>query len=211
MNMIFLYGPPASGKTTLGKRLAQAVGWRFVDLDAEIVRIAGRPIRDIFANEGEPAFRRFEGETLMRVVEASEANSVVALGGGTLLNPENRAFAEAHGSVWCLDAPSPEERARRIAAGGDVRPLGDKAVERAPHYASFPSRITASFDLPGSLVVVGRGLGSPDMFANVVVADENAAIAAFASTTTVLSPKSQVPSPSNQLSTLNAQLSTLLP
>ncbi len=178
---IFLYGPPASGKTTLGKRLAQAVGWRFVDLDEEIVKTAGRPIRDIFADEGEPAFRKLEGETLVCVVEAADANTVVSLGGGTLLAPANRAFVEAHGSVWCLDAPSAEERARRIAAGGDVRPLGDKAIERAPHYASFPSRIAASFDLPSSLVIVGRGLGTPNMFANVVVADENAACAAFPS------------------------------
>ncbi|MBQ6247113.1 MAG: shikimate kinase, partial [Kiritimatiellae bacterium] len=122
--MIFLYGPPASGKTTLGKRLAEAVGWRFVDLDEAIVQAAGRPIRDIFAADGEPAFRKLESETLVRVVEAAGASTIVALGGGTLLNPGNRAFAEAHGSVWCLDAPSAEERARRIAAGGNVRPLG---------------------------------------------------------------------------------------
>ena len=119
--MIFLYGPPASGKTTLGKRLAEAVGWRFVDLDEAIVQAAGRPIRDIFAADGEPAFRKLESETLVRVVEAAGASTIVALGGGTLLNPGNRAFAEAHGSVWCLDAPSAEERARRIAAGGRRR------------------------------------------------------------------------------------------
>ncbi len=179
---IFLYGPPASGKTTLGKRLAEAVGWRFIDLDEEIVKTAGRPIRDIFAEEGEPAFRKLEGETLLRVVESADANTVIALGGGTLLNQENRAFAEAHGLVWCLETPSAEERARRIAAGGNVRPLGDKAIERAPHYASFPSRIAASFDLPDSLVIVGRGLGGPNMFANVIVADTNAARAANLST-----------------------------
>ncbi len=173
--MIFLYGPPASGKTTLGKRLAEAVGWRFVDLDEEIVKNTGRPIRDIFATDGEPAFRKLEGETLVHVVEVSDTNTIIALGGGTLLAQANRTFAEAHGSVWCLEAPSAEERARRIATGGNVRPLGDKAIERAPHYASFQSRIAASFDLPGSLVIVGRGLGRPDTFANVVVADTNAA------------------------------------
>ena len=187
--MIFLYGPPASGKTTLGKRLAEAVGWRFVDLDEEIVKTAGCPIRDIFADQGEPAFRKLEGETLVRVVEAADANTVVALGGGTLLAPANRAFAETHGSVWCLEAPSAEERVRRIAAGGNVRPLGDKAIERAPHYASFQSRIAASFDLPGTLVIVGRGLGNPDAFAKVVVADTNAARAAFPAPTSGALPK----------------------
>ena len=176
--MLFLYGPPASGKTTLGKRLAEAIGWHFTDLDAEIVAVAGRPIRDIFATDGEPAFRRLEAETLRHVVAAASEPTVIALGGGTLLDPASRAFAEASGPVWCLDTPSAEERARRIAAGGDVRPLGDKAIARAPHYASFQSRIATSFDLPGSLVIVGRGLGAPDLFARLVIADENAARAA---------------------------------
>ena len=198
--MIFLYGPPASGKTTLGKRLAQAVGWHFVDLDEEIVKTAGRAIRDFFATDGESAFRKLEGETLIRVGETAEANTIVALGGGTLLAPANRAFAEAHGLIWCLEAPSPEERARRIAAGGDVRPLGDKAIERAPHYASFPSRIAATFDLPGSLVIVGRSLGNPDIFANVVVADENAARAVF--------PSSKVESPKSKVVSRDAEHST---
>ena len=179
---LFIYGPPASGKTTLGKRLSEAVGWRFIDLDEEIVKSAGRPIRDIFATDGEPAFRKLEGETLVRVVKENDTNTIVALGGGTLLNAGNRAFAEANGSVWCLEAPSAEERARRIAAGGNVRPLGDKAIERAQHYASFKNRVATSFDLPGSLVIVGRGLGSPATFANVVVADTNAAQAANLST-----------------------------
>ena len=201
--MIFLYGPPASGKTTLGKRLAEAVGWHFIDLDEEIVKTSGCPIRDIFATDGEPAFRKLEGETLVHVVEVSDTNTIIALGGGTLLAQENRAFVEAHGSVWCLEAPSADERARRIAAGGNVRPLGDKAIERAPHYASFQSRIAASFDLPGSLVIVGRGLGNPDTFANVVVADTNAARAAFPAPTSGALP--------HQLSTFNFQLSTLLP
>ncbi len=209
---IFLYGPPASGKTTLGKRLAEAIGWRFIDLDEAIVQTAGRPIREIFATDGEPAFRKLEGETLVRAVEESGANTIVALGGGTLLNPANRAFAEANGSVWCLETPSAEERARRIAAGGNVRPLGDKAIERAPHYASFPSRIAASFDLPGSLVLVGQGLGSPATFAKVVVADENSAHAAFPSATTVPSPKSQVLGLSANPSTLQPfSRSTSLP
>ena len=174
-SLLFLYGPPASGKTTLGKRLAEAIGWRFTDLDDEIVSAAGRPIREIFAADGEAAFRALESRTLARVAETAVVPTVVALGGGTLLDSTNRALAESRGPVWCLDTPSPEERARRIAAGGDLRPLGDKAAERASHYASFPSRVAASFDLLSSLVVVGRGLGRPDAFADFVVADETAA------------------------------------
>lgn len=174
-NTLFLYGPPASGKTTLGRRLAAALGWTFADLDAEIVRAAGRPVRDIFAADGEPAFRRLESDALRRIVDAATAPLVLALGGGTLLDPANRAFAESRGPVWCLEAPPPAERARRFAANPSLRPLGDKAAERAPHYASFPSRVAASFDLPGSLVLVGQSLGRPDDFAPLAVADATAA------------------------------------
>lgn len=175
---LLLYGPPASGKTTLGRRLAAALGWTFVDLDEEIVRAANRPIPDIFATDGEPAFRRLETDALHRTLDTAAAPLVLSLGGGTLLDPANRAFAETRGPVWCLEAPPPAERARRLAANPALRPLGDKAAERAPHYATFPSRVAASFDLPGSLVLVGRALGKPTDFAPFAVADANAAQAA---------------------------------
>ena len=80
--MIFLAGAPASGKTTLGRRLAERLGLDFVDLDAEIVAAAGCSIPEIFAARGEPAFRDIESETLASVVHGRDASSVVALGGG---------------------------------------------------------------------------------------------------------------------------------
>ncbi|MBR0056257.1 MAG: hypothetical protein IJP66_02915, partial [Kiritimatiellae bacterium] len=176
---IFLYGPPASGKTTLGGRLADALGARFIDLDAEIERRAGRPVAGIFQESGEAAFRRLESATLREVAPASPGRGVgplvVALGGGTLLDPANRAYAEAAGRVWCLATPPEEEIARRIALRPGSRPLGDKARERAPHYASFRSRVAASFDLGNSLVVVGSALGAPAPLAKFAVADANAA------------------------------------
>lgn len=175
MSIIYLYGPPASGKTTLGRRLAEALSWEFTDLDAEIVAHEGREIRDIFALQGERAFRKMEGEALVRTTLRTRASAVIALGGGTLLDDANRSFANAHGMVWCLDAPSADEIARRIAAGGDTRPLGDMAAARAAHYATFHNRVAASFDLPGSLVVVGSSLGNPRAFAQLVVADTTAA------------------------------------
>jgi len=156
MKPVFLYGPPASGKTTLGKRLAEALKVPFVDLDAAIVDAAGKSIPEIFAQEGEAAFRDRESKTLESVI-AGEA-PIVSLGGGTLLRPENRALCEAKGTVICLDAPNEEELARRIYAAKGSRPLGNKAAERAPHYASFPHRLAAFFEAGPSLVVVGNGL-----------------------------------------------------
>lgn len=103
----------------------------YVDLDEEIVRRAGRTIPEIFNTDGESAFRALEGEVL-RQVNAP----IVALGGGTLLDPANRAFAEENGFVVVLDVDD-ATIAGRIAAGGDSRPLGDRLAERRAHYASF--------------------------------------------------------------------------
>ena len=135
MKKLFLYGPPASGKSTLARRLALEWGREAVDLDEVIVRRTGRSISDFFAAEGEVAFRKLESEVL-RSVDAP----IVALGGGTLLDPANRAYAEANGIVAVLDVDD-ATISRRIAAAAGTRPLGDKAAERRAHYASFPHRI----------------------------------------------------------------------
>lgn len=156
--MVFLYGAPASGKTTLGRKLAERLKAPFVDLDAEIVSRTGRAIPDIFAKDGEVAFRDIESETLASVASAADPGAVVSLGGGTLLRDANRALCERAGGVFCLEAPDEKELERRIGSAAGSRPLGNKARERAPHYASFPSRVAASFEAGDSLVVVGSGL-----------------------------------------------------
>lgn len=131
MRTLYLYGPPASGKTTLARKLAREFGRPAVDLDAEIVRRTGRSIPDIFVAEGEAGFRRIESETLRAV-----STPIVALGGGTLLDPSNRAYAEENGFVVVLDVDD-ETLARRIEAAQGTRPLGNRAAERRAHYASF--------------------------------------------------------------------------
>lgn len=135
MKPLYLYGPPASGKSTWAKRLHEETGLEAVDLDAEIVRRDGRAIPEIFATDGEKFFRDLESETL-KSVEAP----IVALGGGTLLRPENRAYAEEHGFVVVLDVDD-EMIAQRIEAAKGTRPLGNKLAERRPHYASFAHHV----------------------------------------------------------------------
>ncbi len=170
---IYIYGAPASGKTTLGRMLAERIGARFVDLDEEIVAKAGRTIPEIFATDGEAAFRDLESGALRSVADAGrKAQMVVSLGGGTLLHYENRSLCEKTGTVFCIDTPSDEERARRIGAAVGTRPLGDKAKERAAHYASFQNRIAAFFEAQESLVVVGRGIASALIAGRSVVADD---------------------------------------
>ena len=186
--MIFLTGAPASGKTTLGRRLATALGVSFVDLDAEIVRSTGRTIPDVFASDGEASFRDLETQTLARLGDVG----VIALGGGTLLRAENRRLCEARGTIFCLDTPSDAELARRLGAAAGTRPLGDRAKERAAHYASFPSRVSAWFDLDDSLVLCGKGLARTFLAARPVVAD--ATVSSIWSERLGLAPIATIPS-----------------
>ena len=156
---IFLYGPPASGKSTLARELSNALHCKCLDTDNMIVEKAGCAISEIFAKEGEPRFRDLESEALQEAIETSRREScVVALGGGTLLRQSNREACEKAGTVICIETPSEEELRRRLGLAPGSRPLGDRSKERAPHYASFTSRLAASFMLPDSLVLVGSGI-----------------------------------------------------
>ena len=173
--MTFLAGAPASGKTTLGRRLAERLGVPFVDLDEEIAAAAGCSIPEIFASRGEALFRDMESNALSAVVQGRDAASVVALGGGALLRDSNRRLCESSGTVLCLETPDAEELARRIGSAAGTRPLGDKARERAAHYASFPKRVAASFEAGPSLVVVGKGIALPLLAGRRAVVDGNVA------------------------------------
>src|SRR5271169_3176128 len=92
LKLVCLAGFMGCGKTTVGRLLAQQLGWRFVDLDERIENQAGLPIAGIFDRLGEPAFRKLEHAELTRALgEAVEATvpAVLALGGGTFAQPEN--------------------------------------------------------------------------------------------------------------------------
>src|SRR5206468_2255832 len=109
----------ATGKSEVGRRLARRLGRPFVDLDQLVEAAAGRTVAAIFASEGEARFRALERDAVEEACAVPDA--VIATGGGTLLDPENRRRLAAAGPVVCLVA-SPEEIARRV---GDVtnRPL----------------------------------------------------------------------------------------
>jgi shikimate kinase/3-dehydroquinate synthase len=144
---LFIYGPPASGKSSLGLRLAESLRLPFYDLDEMIETQAGISISQIFAAEGESGFRRRESAALADVLDCERG--VVALGGGALLHPENRSRAEAAGPVLCLAAPF-EVIIARLESGQSQRPLLDGDTQshlrrlleqRAAHYASFPLQL----------------------------------------------------------------------
>lgn len=115
---IAIIGMPASGKTTVGRRLAKRMGLRFVDLDDAIEAEAGRSCSAIFADEGEPAFRLRESRALRSMAEGGPV--VMATGGGCVLSEENRrTLRDGFTVVWLV--ASPETAAGRSSGGS--RPL----------------------------------------------------------------------------------------
>lgn len=165
--MFFIYGPPGSGKSALGQRLAESLQLSFYDLDDIIEREAGNTIPEIFAAEGELGFRERESAALDDVLDRKAG--VVALGGGALLKAENRLRVEAAGPVLCLSADF-ETLLSRAQTGSVERPLiqgdarerlGALMAERAPHYASFPSQLdTGEISLQESLWEAQTQLGA---------------------------------------------------
>ncbi|MGQ0533867.1 MAG: shikimate kinase [Caulobacteraceae bacterium] len=100
---VALVGLMGAGKTTIGRRLAQALDLPFADADDAIVAAAGRSIEDIFAERGECEFRRGERQVIARLLDG--APHVLATGGGAFINPRTRALMKERAvSVW-LKAP----------------------------------------------------------------------------------------------------------
>lgn len=116
---VALVGLMGAGKTTIGRRLAAALGVRFVDADEEIVRAAGRSIEDIFAEQGEIEFRRGERRVIARLL--SELPHVLATGGGAFIDPATRALMRERATTIWLRAPL-EVLMRRVGRRSD-RPL----------------------------------------------------------------------------------------
>lgn len=121
MMRIFLIGFMGSGKSTLGRMLAEQLGVKFIDLDEWIESTAGMKIRDIFTRKGETFFRKLEAVRLREVI-ASEENMVLACGGGTPCYFDNISFINNAGiSIWLNTAK--EVMADRLLAEAAERPL----------------------------------------------------------------------------------------
>ena len=144
---IFLVGFMGSGKTTLGRLLAERLGWGFFDLDAVMEELEGATIMRIFIEKGEGYFRRLEQATVERLA-AHPGRAVVACGGGTFCSPENQALLQAHGLTVWIDQPFDQIWQRKDALARQ-RPLlrGESAV-RALYDQRVPFYQLASIHLP---------------------------------------------------------------
>jgi len=108
---LIITGFMGTGKTEVGRRLARALGRTFVDTDRLVEAKVGRSVAAIFASEGEARFRELERAAVAEATTIPDA--VVATGGGTLVDPENRRRLAAAGPILCLTA-SPREILRRV-------------------------------------------------------------------------------------------------
>nr|WP_202892148.1 shikimate kinase [Kribbella shirazensis] len=113
-----MVGPPGSGKSTIAAVLSERLGVSHRDTDADIEAAAGKPISDIFVDEGEAHFRKLERAAI--VVALQDDGAVLSLGGGAILDPETRADLAAHHVVY-LEV-SLGEAAKRVGLGVS-RPL----------------------------------------------------------------------------------------
>src|SRR5690349_4136616 len=141
---IFLLGPPASGKTTGGRRLAALLGWSFADTDELVAAQAGISIPAIFATDGEDRFRDLEAAALADAAERERV--VVATGGGAVTRATNRALLRASGWRVALGV-APEVALARLEADrdGPARPLlaGDDPLRRLHALADERARLYA--------------------------------------------------------------------
>ncbi|MBN6054349.1 shikimate kinase [Nonomuraea sp. RK-328] len=93
-----LIGPPGSGKTTLGRLLAERLGVAFRDTDSDVEAVAGKPVSDIFVEDGEERFRELEHEAVRRAL--AEHDGVLSLGGGAVLDEETQALLAGQPVVY---------------------------------------------------------------------------------------------------------------
>ena len=118
---IALLGLRGAGKSTLGARLADALGLPFVELDREVEREAGAKLGEVFTIYGQEAYRRFERRALERVLRTHEA-AVIAAGGSIVTDPDSyRLLLDNCRTVWLR--AKPEEHMSRVIAQGDMRPF----------------------------------------------------------------------------------------
>lgn len=160
--LAILIGPMAAGKTSVGRALASRLGVGFVDLDALIVAEAGRSIPEIFAAQGEPAFRALEADVLARTLR--EHDGVLSLGGGAPVHPASAELLRGR-PVVLLEVD--EQVAGRRLARGAGRPMlaGEDPLARWRELAAL--RGESYRDL--AVCRVDSGHGSPAYVARTII------------------------------------------
>lgn len=161
--LITLTGFMGSGKTTVGRILADALGCPFLDLDDLIVKKAGKSIPDIFAQDGEPAFRQLEARLLRQTVEKyGESTAVLSLGGGAVTTPASATLL--HEKTVCIYLRATlDTLLERLAGESAGRPLAD---------ASLAERLAAReplYEKTAHVVIDTDGLTPEDVSDEIII------------------------------------------
>lgn len=158
---IALVGLRGAGKSTVGSRLAERLGRRFLELDQEIEAEAGLPLAQIFEIHGDSYYRRVEREVLSRILESPRGGVVIAAGGGLPSHDESWSLLRRRSSTVWLKA-RPEEHYARVMAQGDLRPMKNRPhamaelrallAAREPHYGEAELVVdTSELGLEGAI------------------------------------------------------------
>jgi shikimate kinase len=155
---LFLIGYRCSGKTTVGKAIARAIDWSFVDSDIEVINACGKSIQDIIDSEGWEAFRRMERSTLKQI--CAKDRQVVATGGGVVLDVDNIKAMKTSGKVVWLGTSAATIRKRMLqdknsghfrptlTGKGRIEEIEDMLLQRKPHYKSASDFFIDTDSLP---------------------------------------------------------------
>ena len=166
---VYLIGYRGAGKSTVGPKLAQALGWNFADTDDEIISATGRTIAQLFTGPGEAAFRDYETAAMQKLSNTPKV--VIATGGGIVLREENRVRLAASGYPIWLRAPAATlfgriqadggttHRRPHLIAGGSQQEVETLLRVREPLYAAV-ARLTIETDKQSPDEVVSRILAS---------------------------------------------------
>jgi shikimate kinase len=149
--IVYLVGMPGAGKSVVGRALSGRLGVPFVDLDTEIERREAKPVSEIFAEVGESGFREMEAAVLTHA--SKQDPSIVACGGGIVLEPANRITLRNTGTTVYLDVPLAvlHERVRPgtdrplIHAEGDLERI---LAAREPLYREFAAHVVDGSGAP---------------------------------------------------------------
>jgi shikimate kinase len=155
--VLVLVGPPGAGKTSVGRRVAEQLGVGFRDTDDDVVELAGKPISDVFVDEGEEHFRALERSAVRAALE--EHTGVLSLGGGAVLAAQTRSLLQDH-EVVLLDVDL-ASATQRIGLNRDrpVLALNPRATlrvlldERMPLYREVARHVVDTSRTPLEAVV----------------------------------------------------------